>query len=182
MPSFNTAARAYVGTLELDDVEIELDISTIVSECDWAELIQEMLDTNVDSTLTTITEQVCAHRMIPSLLNKVARVDPIVFNDCMDAAGWITISDINALDNFSTKEIIDWLTEHRPTQMAEWMKAHAPQRLCEVERTAIALVTNFMFHQLSAARNEVQQLERLTMHTDVLNEMLIETINFEEPK
>ena len=184
MPSFNTTGRAYVGTLELDDVEIDLEMSTIVSECDYNRLLDEMIDQNAESAITAIVETVCAEHMIPSLLNKVARVDPIVFNDCMDAAGWIQTADanINALDNFSTKEIIDWLTEHRPTQMAEWMKAHAPQRLCEVERTAIALVTNFMFHQLSAARNEVQQLERLTMHTDVLNEMLIETINFEEPK
>ena len=182
MPSFNTAGRAYVGTLELDDIEIDLDISTIVSECRFNDLLTEMIDQNAERALTAISET-CAGSKYPQLLNTLARIDPILFNDCMSAAGWIKVTNnIDALDNFWTKEILDWLTERRPTQLAEWMKAHAPQRLCEVERTAIALVTNFMFHQLSTARNEVQNLERLTMHTDVLNEMLIETINFEEHK
>ena len=100
----------------------------------------------------------------------------------MSAAGWIQTADINALDNFSTKEILDWLTERRPTQLAEWMKARAPQRLSEVEKTAIALVTNFMHHRVTVAKNEVQQLEYLTVHTDLLNQMLIESVDFEEHK
>ena len=182
MPIFNTAATAYVGTIELEDVEIDLTMSTIVSECDWAELIEEMLETNVDSAVTAIAEKTCAECRYPTLLNKLARVDPIVFNDCMSAAGWIKTDNIDALDNFTTKEIIDWLTEHRPTQLAEWMKARAPQRLSELERTAIALVANYMHHRVTVAKNEVQQLEYLTMHTDILNTMLIESVDFEEVK
>ena len=182
MPSFNTAGRAYVGTIELDDIEIELEMSTIVSECDYHRLLDEMIDRNAESAITAISETVCAEHMIPSLLNALARIDPIIFNDCMSAASWIKTDNLSGLDNFLTTEIFDWLTEHRPTQLAAYVKAHAPQRLNEAERTAIALVTNFMFHRVTVAKNEVQQLEYLTVHTDILNKMLIESVNFEEPK
>ena len=182
MPSFNTAGRAYVGTIELDDIEIELEMSTIVSECDFNGLLTEMIDQSADSAITSIAETVCAEGKYPSLLNTLARVDPVVFNDCMNAASWIKTDNLSGLDNFLTTEIFDWLTEHRPTQLAEWMKARAPQRLSELERTAIALVTNFMHHRVTVAKNEMQQLEYLTVHTDLLNEMLIETVTFEEHK
>ena len=132
MPIFNTAAQAYVGTIELDDVEIELDVTTIVSECKWAELLTEMIDQNAERALTAISET-CAEGKYPQLLNKVAQLNPIVFNECMSAAGWIQTADanINALDNFATKEIIEWLTEYRATQFAEYIKARAPQRPSE---------------------------------------------------
>ena len=181
MPSFNTAGRAYIGTIELDDIEIDLDISTIVSECRFNVLLAEMIDQNAERALTAISET-CAGSKYPQLLNAMARVDPILFNDCMNAASWIKTDNLSALDNFLTTEIFDWLTEHRPTQVAEWMKARAPKRLTELERTAIALITNFLFHRVTAAKNEVQQLEYLNVHTDVLNEMLIQSVDFEEHK
>ena len=138
MPIFNTAATAYVGTIELDDVEIELDMTTIVSECKWAELLAEMIDQNAERALTAISET-CAKSKYPQLLNTLARVDPIVFNDCMNAASWIKTDNLSALDNFLTAEILDWLSEYRATQLAAYVKAHAPQRPNEVEQAAIAL-------------------------------------------
>lgn len=139
MPSFNTAARAYVGTLELDDVEIDLDISTIVSECRFNDLLAEMIDQNAERALTAISETACAENKYPQLLNAMAGVDPVVFNDCMSAASWIKIDNLSALDNFLTAEILDWLSEYRATQLAAYVKAHAPQRPNEVEQAAIAL-------------------------------------------
>ena len=182
MPTFNSAAIAYVGTIELDDVEIDLDISTIVSECEWAELLAEMIDVNKESALTAISETMCTLNKYPWLLNGLARVDELTFNNCLSAAGWIKTTDVSALDNFSTNEIIDWLTECRRTQLAECMKARAPQRLTEMERTAIAIVANYMNHQKTEGKNKVAELEKLTVHTDLLHTMLIQSVNFEELK
>ena len=181
MPIFNTAATAYVGTIELDDVEIELDMTTIVSECKWAELLAEMIDQNAERALTAISET-CAKSKYPQLLNTLARVDPIVFNDCMNAASWIKTDNLSALDNFLTAEILDWLSEYRATQLAVYVKAHAPERLSEVERTAIAMVANYMNYRAKMAHNEVAQLESLTVHTGELHTMLIQSVDFEEHK
>ena len=182
MPSFNTAGRAYVGTIELDDIEIDLEMSTIVGECDYNRLLTEMIDQNAESALNAISETACAEGKYPRLLNTLARVDPLVFIDCMGAAGWTKNDNINVLDNFLTTEIIDWLTEYRATQFAEWMKARAPERLTEVERTAIAMVANYMNYRAKMAHNEVAQLESLTVHTGELHKMLIEFVTFEEHK
>ena len=179
MPSFNTAGRAYIGTIELDDIEIDLDMTTIVSECRFNDLLTEMIDQNAERALTAISET-CANSKYPQLLNAMARIDPYLFNNCLSAAGWMKTADINALDNFLTAEIIDWLTECRTTQLAEYVKAHAPKRLSEVEATAIAMVANYMDHRVKVAHNEVTQLENLTVHTDLLHAMLVESLDFEE--